>query len=239
MSDGRNAAPGKRLRSYARRRGRRLSPRRQRLLDELLPRLRLDPSDPRLSAPSALFSGAPREVCLEIGFGGGEHLAWQAAHHPQAGFIGCEPFLNGVARLLAAVEEQGLANILVHDGDGLDVLEALGEGTIARIFVLFPDPWPKARHAKRRLVRPETMAEFARVLADGGELRLASDIGDYVHRMLVEARARPELEWTAEGPRDWRERPADWPGTRYEAKAKRQGRRPVYLVFRRRPRARG
>jgi tRNA (guanine-N7-)-methyltransferase len=221
------------LRSYGRRKGKRLSPRKDRLLKELLPALR-----PGLDAPApndlrALFSVPVREVWLEIGFGSGEHLLWQAEQNPEIGFIGCERFVNGVAALLGGVEDRGLETVRVHDGDARDVLAWLPEGTIARAFILFPDPWPKKRQVKRRLVSPELVAALARVIAPGGELRFASDDADYAGQALLAVIRSGDFRWLAAKAADWRARPADWPGTRYERKALSEGRKPVYLSWQR------
>jgi tRNA (guanine-N7-)-methyltransferase len=174
-----------------------------------------------------------REVWLEIGFGSGEHLIWQAEHHKDIGFIGCEPFINGVGTLLGAIEDRGIETIRVHDGDARDVLAWLPAGSINRLLVLFPDPWPKKRQQKRRLVAPETIAAFARVLTPGGELRFASDDADYAAHTLLATNRSGAFAWLAERAADWRERPADWPETRYERKALSEGRKPVYLRWRR------
>lgn len=219
------------LRSYGRRKGRPLSARKERLLTELLPRLRLDLKMPAPSRLPDLFPVPVNEVWLEIGFGSGEHLLWQAEHHTDVGLIGCEPFINGVASLLGTIEQRGLATIRVHDGDAREVLAWLPDGAISRIFMLFPDPWPKKRQLKRRLLAPDTVRELARVLIPGGELRFASDDGDYAAQALVLIGQSGAFKWLALRPADWRERPADWPETRYERKARSQGRRPTYLRF--------
>lgn len=198
-----------------------------------LPELRLDLDRP-VPPLASLFPGDPQEVWLEIGFGAGEHLIWQAEHNPQVGLIGCEPFINGVASMLGQAERKGIRNLRVHDGDAREVLAWLRDATIGRLFALFPDPWPKRRHAKRRLIRLSTMEEIQRVLKPGGEFRLGSDSGEYLCRTLLAARACKGFEWLAEGPSDWRERPDDWPETRYEQKAKGEGRTCGYLRFRRR-----
>src|SRR5262245_47765673 len=221
------------LRSYGRRKARPLSERKDRLLNELLPTLRLPLQEP---APSPLTSLFPRpfdEVWLEIGFGSGEHLIWQAEHHRHVGFIGAEPFINGVASLLGKIETLALNTIRIRDGDARDVLAWLPPRSISRIFLLFPDPWPKRRHHKRRLISPEAVTDLARVLTGGGELRFASDDGDYVGEALLTILASNAFAWTAEGPKDWRERPLDWPETRYDRKALRMSRKPAYLSFRR------
>ena len=219
------------LRSYGRRKGRPLSARQERLLTELLPRLRLDLKPPAPRNLRDLFPVPVGEAWLEIGFGSGEHLLWQAEHHEDVGLIGCEPFINGVASLLGAVEQRAVANIRIHDGDAREVLAWLPEGAISRIFMLFPDPWPKKRQLKRRLLALETVKELAWVLAPGGELRFASDDGDYAAQALVLIGRSGLFEWAAARPADWRERPADWPETRYERKAVGAGRKLIYLKF--------
>ncbi|MBS0241558.1 MAG: tRNA (guanosine(46)-N7)-methyltransferase TrmB [Proteobacteria bacterium] len=223
------------LRSYGRRRGRKLSSRQARLMQELLPGI----SPPiEAHAPddlaAALFSGPGQDVWLEIGFGGGEHLLWHARRQPGVGFIGAEPFEDGVVKVLAAVEDEGLRNVRVHADDVRKLLRWLPPASLARAFVLFPDPWPKRRHQKRRLVNRDLLALLARALREGAELRVATDIGDYARTMFMAFQASPEFEWMAQGPQDWRVRPDDWPPTRYEAKAFREGRRAYYLTFVRR-----
>ena len=207
-------------------------------MDTLLPALGVDlpPPGEKLDL-SAAFPDRPRQVWLEIGFGGGEHLAWQAERHPDVGVIGAEVFEQGVARLLRRIDDGGLANVRVHHGDARDLIDALPARAIGRVFILFPDPWPKVRHHKRRLVRTETLAALAELMADGAELRLATDDMDYARWILERLVPHPAFEWLARGPADWRTRPDDWPATRYETKACAQGRQPVFLRFRRRPRA--
>ena len=219
------------LRSYGRRKGRPLSARKEHLLNELLPRLRLELKTQAPSPLRDLFRIPVGQVWLEIGFGSGEHLLWQAEHHRDVGLIGCEPFINGVASLLGAVDQRGVANIRVHDGDAREVLSWLPNGSISRIFMLFPDPWPKKRQLKRRLLAPETVTELTRVLVPGGELRFASDDADYAALALLLVGQSGAFTWLATRPADWRERPAHWPETRYERKAVGQGRQPIYLRF--------
>jgi tRNA (guanine-N7-)-methyltransferase len=222
------------LRSYGRRKGKPLSARKERLVQDLLPRLRLDLKGAAPGHLRDLFPVPVREVWLEIGFGSGEHLLWQAEHHNDVGFIGCETFINGLASLLGAIEARGLANIRVHDGDAREVLAWLPDRSIGRVFILFPDPWPKKRQLKRRLISAETVGEFARVLAPGGELRFASDSGDYAAHTLLLLRQSGAFTWRAMRAADWRMRPPDWPETRYERKALSEGRKSVYLSFTRR-----
>jgi tRNA (guanine-N7-)-methyltransferase len=224
---------GEDLRSYGRRRGRAPSARQKALWRDLLPRVAV-PSEPeRLRDLQGLFPGPVREVWLEIGFGGGEHLVWQAKRHPDIGFIGCEPFEDGVVKLLSAIELEGIANVRVWAADARPLLRLLPEAGIGRVFVLFPDPWPKKRHHKRRLISPGTLSELARILRPGAELRLATDVGEYASAMLRAALGNPSLLWTANGPDDWRRRTSDWPETRYERKAADEGRRPYYFRFER------
>ena len=170
---------------------------------------------------------------LEIGFGGGEHLLWQAERNPDVGFIACEPFIDGVVKVVDGAREASLDNIRIHADDARDVFPWLPPAVIERACVLFPDPWPKARHHKRRLVEQAFLGEVARVTKPAGELRLATDIGDYARQMLLAIRAEGSFAWTARRPSDWRCRPLDWPETRYEQKAIREGRRRYFLRFRR------
>ena len=217
---------------YGRRRSQRLRPGRRRLLAERLPEVELVVPPAGRIDPAALFPDR-RRIWLEIGFGGGEHLAAQAAAHPECGLIGCEPYLTGVARLLAEAEAQGLTNLRILVDDARLLLEALPDGCLERIFVLFPDPWPKTRHHKRRIVSPATAAQFARLLLPGGELRLATDDMDYARAMLLALLPIPQLTWRARDPSDWREPPPDSTPTRYQEKARRAGRPCVYLRFER------
>lgn len=216
---------------HGRRVGHRLRPNQQRLVDDLLPRLRVPVSAGVAVEPRALFDPARRRVWLEIGFGGGEHLAWQAAANPDVGIIGCEPFVNGVAKLLAEVEQRRLANVRIHDGDARDLLDLLPDACVERVFLLYPDPWPKARHRKRRLITTRTVDRLSRIMADGGELRIASDIPDYIRWSMCHILADGRFHWTARRPDDWRQRPHDWPQTRYERKALDAARVPAYLTF--------
>jgi tRNA (guanine-N7-)-methyltransferase len=172
-----------------------------------------------------------RDVWLEIGFGGGEHLVHQAGLNPETGLIGCEPFINGVAMLLGKIREGGHANIRIHPGDARDLFDVLPPASIARAFLLYPDPWPKKRHHRRRFVTPDHLAPLARVLKPGAIFRVATDIPDYVRQTLCEI-PRQGFEWLAERPSDWREPWDDWLSTRYEQKALREGRVPHYLTFR-------
>jgi tRNA (guanine-N7-)-methyltransferase len=192
------------------------------------------PSDPeRLQRLADLFPQPAREVWLEIGFGGGEHLVWQARHHPDIGFIGCEPFEDGVVKLLSAIELEGLKNVRVCADDARPLLRLLPEASIGRAFILFPDPWPKKRHHKRRLVSTTTLADLARIMRAGAELRIATDVGAYASAILRAALASRSFHWMATGPQDWRERTPDWPQTRYEQKAAAEGRRCYYFRFQR------
>ncbi len=238
MTDRRLERNPPRRQFYGRRHGRPLRPARARLVETLLPRLALTlETAASLQDLRAVFETAPEELWLEIGFGAGEHLAAQAAARPEIGFLGAEVFVNGVASLLAHIDREGLSNVRIYQGDGRDLLEALPEAALARVAVLCPDPWPKARHRRRRILQPETLDHLARVLRDGGELRLATDDPDYLSWMLEKTTAHGAFGWLARCAADWRERPADWPPSRYEQKALAGGARPTYLRFRRRERA--
>jgi tRNA (guanine-N7-)-methyltransferase len=214
------------LRSYGRLKTRTIKPRQAALMETLLPTLRppAEPFDPRALKPDAA------EVWLEIGFGGGEHMAAQAALRPDVLVIGAEPFQNGVASALRHIDEAGLSNVRVLDGDARELMAHLPDESLDRVFVLFPDPWPKSRHNKRRIVQAETVAEFARLLKPGGKLRFASDWADYVDWSLERFLKNPAFRWTADEAADWRAPPADHITTRYEEK--RLGDcAPVFLDF--------
>ncbi|MBM3550992.1 MAG: tRNA (guanosine(46)-N7)-methyltransferase TrmB [Alphaproteobacteria bacterium] len=217
-----------RTRLYGRSKGKALRKRQAALIEALLPRLSLD-----LSQPSPSFA---RETHLEIGFGGGEHLIAAAAENPQVDFIGCEPFINGVAKLLARIEERGLANVRLHQGDAADVLDWLPDDSLGRVYLFYPDPWPKRRHRKRRFVARDNLDRLARVMHTGAELRFATDIDDYAAWTLARLRAHPAFAWRAQRADDWRTPWPGWTRTKYEAKAMADGRHPVYLTFVRAPR---
>ena len=178
-----------------------------------------------------LFDGKP--VWLEIGFGGGEHLVHQCASNPDVGIIGCEPYINGVAMLLGKIRKAGVTNLAVYPGDVRDMFDVLPEASIDKAFLLYPDPWPKSRHHRRRFVTPEHLEPLARALKPGAEFRVATDIPDYV-RQTMEQVPQFGFEWTAERADDWRTPWDDWISTRYEQKAFREGRTPHYMTFLRR-----
>lgn len=202
-------------------------------MDELLPKNSLDLTKPPPASLTSLFTPGVTKVWLEIGFGAGEHMAWQAQANLDTGIIGCEPFINGVAALLGEIDDQNINNIRIWNNDARDVLDWLEDGSIDRVFVLYPDPWPKVRHHKRRLISPATLKLLARVMRHGAQLRIGTDIPDYVRATLESVFTTPEFEWLAERPDDWRTRPEDWPQTRYEKKAIREGRKGHCLIFRR------
>ena len=217
------------IRTFGRTKSRTLKPTQAALLDELLPRLILPagPCDPRALAPTA------REVWLEIGFGGGEHLAAQARANSDVLILGAEPFLNGVASALRHLEAGRISNVRLHPGDARDLLAALPGASLSRIFLLFPDPWPKVRHHKRRLANAAFAAEAGRVLKPGGRLRFATDWADYAHDALDVFSRSPDFTWTVQQADDWRKPPADHVTTRYEEK--RLGDcDPIWLEFERR-----
>jgi tRNA (guanine-N7-)-methyltransferase len=228
-----NDKPDGRRGFFGRRKGHRLRPHQAGLVETLLPRLALDLGTAAPADLASLFPMPVDEIRLEIGFGGGEYLAAQAEAHPRIGFIGCEPFVNGMAKALALIEARDLANIRLHLGDAVMVLDWLPTNSLAGIDLVYPDPWPKRRHWKRRFVQERTIADMVRILRRGGEFRFVSDIADYAAWTLARMLRSPDFAWEAERADDWR-RP--WPGfvgTRYQAKAAREGRAPCYLVFRR------
>lgn len=223
---------------YGRRHGRKLRAARQRLIDERLPELRIPlPAEGEVLDPAALFTAPPTDIRMEIGFGTGEHLAALAARHPESGFIGCEPFVNGVATMLTRIEADGLGNVRIHDDDVRHLLPHLPDAMLVELYILFPDPWPKSRHHRRRITVPGNLHEFARLLADGGRLLFASDQHDFAAWSLAHMLAEPAFEWTARGASDWRTPPDGWQPTRYQLKAQKRGLEPVFLELRRRPRS--
>jgi len=218
---------------FGRRKGHPLRARQVELFDTLLPRLALDLSARAPDDLKTLFPVSVDDVRLEIGFGGAEHLVGEAQAHPRIGFIGCEPFVNGMAKALGAIDAGELANIRLHHADAAELIDWLPASALARIDLLYPDPWPKRRHWKRRFVTDASIAKLARILRPGGEFRFATDWPDYAVWTLQRFLRSTEFAWTAERADDWRK---PWPGffqTRYEAKAIREGRRPCYLVFHR------
>jgi len=228
---------GRRSRSteafFGRRRGKTIRPLQATALAEGLARYRLDLGEPAPADIRTLFPVQVSDVRLEIGFGGGEHLRHEAAGHPGTGFIGVEPFVNSMAKMMGAVGETPLANLRVFDDDATRLLDWLPERSLAGVDLLYPDPWPKKKHWKRRFVSPVNLDRFARVLATGGIFRFASDIDSYVNWTLLHVAAHDGFVWEASDADDWRKPYAGWPGTRYEAKAFREGRAPAYLTFRR------
>jgi len=192
-------------------------------MEELLPRLAFDPAQLPPSGP----------LWLEIGFGAGEHLAWQAAQNPGVTLVGCEVYRNGIAACLGWIERDQLTNVRIWPADARDLIERMADAAVDRAFLLFPDPWPKKRHAERRFVGPANLDSLARILKPGAELRFATDDPAYLQWTLERLPAHPAFHLEAGGPPDWRQRPADWPPTRYEQKAIAEGRKPAYLSFRR------
>lgn len=216
---------------FGRRKGKPLRDQQVERMASLLPALKIDLDSPAPADIKSLFPLAVDKVRLEIGFGGGEHLAHRARTNPETGFIGVEPFVNSMAKLLAVVEAEGLKNIRVHDDDATQLLDWLPDGSIDQIDLLYPDPWPKKKHWKRRFVSQVNLERFHRVLKPGGLFCFASDIDTYLNWTLQHCSRHAGFQWTARNAADWRTPFSGWPGTRYEAKAKREGRASAYLTF--------
>jgi tRNA (guanine-N7-)-methyltransferase len=217
-------------RHFGRRKGPALSAYQAGLFETLLPRLRLALEAGR--DPRRYFSGDVSEVWLEVGFGGGEHLLWQAQANPRVGLIGAEPYVSGIAKLLSKLgSAEALSNLRLYTEDATDIIESLPDASLSRVFVLFPDPWPKTRHHKRRFIQMAMLDQLARVMKQGAELRFATDDNGYLVWTLERLAAHPAFEWLAARADDWRARPPDWPETRYEAKAIKAGAACTYLRF--------
>jgi tRNA (guanine-N7-)-methyltransferase len=217
---------------FGRRKGHKLRPHHARLIDMLLPRLAIDLGRPAPAELGALFAVPVSDVQLEIGFGGGEFMIAQAQARPRSGFVGVEPFVNGMAKALAAIESRDLKNIRLHFDDAVSLVDWLPESSLARIDLIHPDPWPKRRHWKRRFVQDAMVARLARLLRPEGELRFVTDVADYAAWTLQRLLRSTELEWTAQCADDWRK---PWPGfiqTRYHAKAAQEERASCFLIFR-------
>lgn len=217
-------------RLYGRRAGHKLRIGQAALIKAMLPEVAVPDEGP---LDAARLFGADRPLHFEIGFGGGEHLAWQAAQNPDTGFIGCEPFLNGVVSALNHIRDGAIGNVRLHMGDALDVLERLPDASLSRVYLLHPDPWRKARHAKRRMVNHGPLDLIAAKLKPGMEFRLGTDDPTYCRWAMMVMGQRRDFVWTAREPADFLNRPEDWPETRYERKARRQGREVWYFTFRR------
>ena len=216
---------------FGRRKGYPLRPGQAGLIKTLLPDLAVDLGWPAPRTLDGLFETPVEAVRLEIGFGGGEHLLHEARAHPQSGFLGCEAYVNGMAKALAAIAAEGLRNIRLHHGDALALIDWLPDEALARIDILYPDPWPKRRHWKRRFISEDRIGRLGRILRRGGELRFATDWPPYAEWTLLRFLRSPLFRWTAERADDWRKPWPDFPGTRYEEKAEKQGRKPTYLTF--------
>jgi tRNA (guanine-N7-)-methyltransferase len=218
---------------FGRRKGHRLRARQADLFDTLLPQLALDLSSPAPADLRTLFPVPVSEIQLEIGFGGGENMIAQAEAKPRSGFIGVEPFVNGMAKALWAIESNGLRNVRLHFDDAVNLIAWLPDASLVRIDLIHPDPWPKRRHWKRRFVQNATIAQFARILRPGGDFRFVTDVADYAAWTLQRVLRSPDFEWTAQCACDWQNAWPDFTGTRYHAKAVREQRPPCFLIFRR------
>ena len=217
---------------FGRRKGHPLRARQVVLFETLLPPLALDPASPAPADLRSLFVTTPEELRLEIGFGGAEHLIAQAIANPRVGFIGSDGFLNAIGKALTAIDDNTLGNIRLHYGDASELIDWLPESGLSRIDLLYPDPWPKRRHWKRRFIQDDSLARLARILKTGGELHFATDIADYAAYALARVMRSKDFIWTAETALDWRQAWPDFSPTRYEAKAKREDRTPAYFIFR-------
>ena len=216
---------------FGRRKGHALKPRQAALFDTLLPKIGIELAQPAPADLRALFPGAS-EVRLEIGFGGAEHLIAQAEAFPRVSYVGTDGFLNAIAKALVAIDERKLANVRLYHGDASELIDWLPAASLTRIDLLYPDPWPKRRHWKRRFVQDESLTRLARLLTSGGEFRFATDIASYAEHVLMRILRSEDFTWTAQRADDWRK---PWDGfvrTRYEAKAIREGRTPAYFIFR-------
>jgi tRNA (guanine-N7-)-methyltransferase len=233
MIERQNTAEHSQRAFFGRRKGHPLKARQAALFDTLLPRLALDLSKPNPADLRRLFAPAVDDLRLEIGFGGAEHLITEARASPHIGFIGTDAFVNAIAKALAAIDENSLTNIQLYFGDASELLDWLPDAALSRIDLLYPDPWPKRRHWKRRFIQDESLKRLARILRKGGELRFATDIPDYMTYVLARVLRSRDFIWTAESADDWRKAWTGFSGTRYEAKAKREGRIPAYFIFRR------
>ncbi len=221
-------------RVYGRRQAAALSPARQARLDHWLPKIEI--TSPEKLHPEKYFGEIMRDHWLEIGFGKGEHLAALAESRPDIGMIGSEPFLNGVSGLVDLADQKNLTNIRIFRDDARLLMDCLPDRSIGRAFILFPDPWPKARHHKRRIVSAGNITVLSRILKDGAELRIATDHMEYCRWIMAHMLSNADFDWICDGPDDWRCRPNDWPATRYEKKSLMQGRKSSYLRFIRCPR---
>ena len=219
---------------FGRRKGHPLKPRQAALFDTLLPKLALDLGKPAPLDLRKLFASEVDSVRLEIGFGGAEHLISEAKAHPQIGFLATDAFVNSIAKALVAINDSTLANIRLYFGDASDLVDWLPSGGLSRIDLLYPDPWPKRRHWKRRFIQDESLTRLARILKHGGDLRFTTDIANYAAYALARVLRSNDFKWTAECADDWRKPWVGFCGTRYEAKAKREGRKPAYFIFERR-----
>lgn len=223
---------GRFLSSFGRRVGKRLGAGQKELLKDVLPCIAVDLEREGLFPPQTLFAKQPEKVWMEIGFGGGEFLAEQVRRHPDIGFIGCEPYLNGVANLLKLLQGHSLDNVRLWADDARDLLQKLTPASLDKVFILFPDPWPKTRHHKRRIISDRMLGLLHEKLVEGGQMVLATDHQEYAEWMLGHITRHPGFEWLAASPKDWKEPPEGWVATKYETKTRAWGSEPVFLKLR-------
>lgn len=217
------------IRTYGRRQGRPIKSSKQKLFEELLPTLAIDLVEGKHLLDPKMYFNQQLDIWMEVGFGGGEHLASLAQQNPSVNFIGCEPFLNGVSSLLGHIDEHAIKNIRIYQGNAVDLIKTLALESLSRFYLMFADPWPKKRHNKRRFVQPEILDIVISRLKIGAQLRLATDHEDYQVWMLKHLQTRPDLQEVL----NTFDKPNNWPDTRYESKALEEGRKPLYLVFER------
>ena len=221
---------------FGRRKGKTLKKASQDRFDSVLPRISITLDEHTSLDPNTLFNHDVNALWFEVGFGGGEHMAWQAINHKNISIIGCEPYINGTAKLLRDIENNNIENIRVYPDDARHIMDKMNDASIDKAFALFGDPWRKYRHRYRRFISPDNLDRFARILKDNAILRVATDHPIYLQWILRWAPVHPDFEWLDEGPQDWAIRKDDWPETRYERKAVKEGRKSSYLTFKRKPR---
>ena len=222
---------------FGRRKGKPLTKASKERFESILPSISITVNEDTIFNADALFQTEVKTLWFEVGFGGGEHMVWLAQKNPDVSIIGCEPYMNGTAKLLRDIEDDDIKNIRIYPDDARHIMEKMDDASLDKAFALFGDPWRKYRHRERRFIGNDNLNRFARILKDGAILRIATDHSIYLQWILRWAPVHPDFEWLDEGPQDWATRKDDWPETRYERKALREGRKSSYLTFKRKPRS--